>query len=169
MDDCEQMRIFDEWLNRHSGLMFRVVRAFAFTQADRDDLFQEVALRVWQSVPTFRGEASSATWIYRVSLYAAVAWSRSEKKHRSRTRELEEEGVLVEIPHALDARLEWLYEQIAKLDEIDRSVTLLMLEGFSYRIIGVMLGMSEGHVAVKINRIKAHQNKRAIKEKTYGV
>jgi len=40
MDESEQKRIFDEWLNQHKGLFFKVVRAFAFNLHDQDDLFQ---------------------------------------------------------------------------------------------------------------------------------
>ena len=53
-----------------------------------------------------------------------------------------------------DPRLDWLYAQIAQLDEVDRSLALLMLDGFSYREMAGILGITENHVGVKINRIK---------------
>ena len=37
----EQKRIFEEWLTQHRGLLFKVVRAYAFNPHDQDDLFQE--------------------------------------------------------------------------------------------------------------------------------
>jgi RNA polymerase sigma-70 factor (ECF subfamily) len=52
--------------------------------------------------------------------------------------------------------LDWLYDQIAKLNETDRSITLLMLDGFSYKEMSSILGISETYVGVKINRIKKH-------------
>ena len=58
--------------------------------------------------------------------------------------------------HRPDQRLGWLYEQIAQLDHIDRSLTLLLLDGFSYRDMAATLGITENNVGVKINRIKAH-------------
>ncbi len=54
----------------------------------------------------------------------------------------------------MDERLAWLYEEIYRLDEIDRSVTLLMLDNFSYKEMADILGISESNVGVKINRIK---------------
>ena len=51
--------------------------------------------------------------------------------------------------------MEWLYRQIAQLKDVDRSVALLMLDGFAYKEIAAIAGISEGNVAVKINRIKA--------------
>jgi RNA polymerase sigma-70 factor (ECF subfamily) len=47
-----------------------------------------------------------------------------------------------------------LYEEIHKLDEIDRSITLLLLDGFSYKEMSAILGITESNVGVKINRIK---------------
>ena len=52
--------------------------------------------------------------------------------------------------------VEWLYEQIRQLNEVDRSLTLLLLDGFSYKEMAAMLGITENYVGVKINRIKAH-------------
>ena len=53
-----------------------------------------------------------------------------------------------------DPRLDWLYAQIAQLDEVDRSLALLMLDGFSYRETAGILGITENHVGMKISRIK---------------
>ena len=68
----------------------------------------------------------------------------------------EQEPVLRETSLSKDHRLGWLYEQIAQLDHVDRSLTLLLLDGHSYREIAETLGISETHVGVKINRIKKH-------------
>jgi RNA polymerase sigma-70 factor (ECF subfamily) len=69
------------------------------------------------------------------------------------------EQTLTETPRSDDRRLMWLYEQIAQLDPVDRSVTLLLLDGFSYREMSQMLGISESNVGVKINRIKNYLTK----------
>ena len=54
-----------------------------------------------------------------------------------------------------DPRVEWLYQQIAQLKDVDRSVALLMLDGFSYKEIASIVGLTESNVGVKINRIKS--------------
>ena len=43
MEERDQRRIFDEWLGRHKGRLFKVVQTYGFTSQDRDDLFQEIA------------------------------------------------------------------------------------------------------------------------------
>jgi len=71
MEVSEQSRIFDEWLSRHKGLLFKVVHAYGFRSHDREDLFQEIATQAWNSIPRFLAESSVSTWIYRVALRPA--------------------------------------------------------------------------------------------------
>ncbi len=157
MDEKEQTRIFDRWLEAHKGLLFKVVRAYAVTPPDQEDLFQEIAIQVWNSIPNFRQDSAETTWIYRVALYCALAWSRKEKKHSEKKQSLNGiEHTLLASSETKDHRLDWLYEQIRQLDEIDRSLTLLLLDGFSYREMAATLGISESNVGVKINRIKKY-------------
>ena len=49
MHDSERDRIFGEWLAGHKGILFKVVHAYAFEHADRQDLFQEITIQVWRS------------------------------------------------------------------------------------------------------------------------
>jgi len=121
-------------------------------------------------IPRFRGDAAVTTWLYRVALNCALAWSRKERKHRDRTESIEtNEQVLRETVRAQKPRLAWLYEQIAQLDHVDRSLTLLLLDGFSYREMAETLGISENYVGVKINRIKSHLKSLTREEKAYGI
>lgn len=157
MNQSEQKQIFDDWLKCHKGLFFKVVRVYANSADDHDDLFQEISIQVWNSIPKFKGESSTATWIYRVALYSAMAWTRKEKKHSHEKKPIAEiEHTLTETEIVEDDRLNWLYDQISKLNEIDRSLTLLMLDGYSYKEMSGILGISESNVGVKINRIKKH-------------
>lgn len=152
MTEKEQLDILEEWLQLHKGLIFKVVRAY--TVADHDDLFQEIIIQVWRSIPTFRREASVTTWLYRIALNTAIKWSKKEKKHAGAETLENIQHLLRENKTQIDERLTWLYREISRLDEIDRSVTLLLLEGFSYKEMSAILGISESNVGVKINRIK---------------
>lgn len=170
MKTDQQKRIFDEWLSTHRGVFFKVVRAYAADPADRDDLFQEIALQVWRSVPKYRGDCSVPTWIYRVSLYTAIAWSRRESNRVQGTEPLGDgHGALSEGSALQDDRLKWLYDQIARLNPIDRSVGLLLLDGYRYREIAEILGITENHVGVKINRIKKHLTTQRMEDENHGI
>jgi RNA polymerase sigma-70 factor, ECF subfamily len=170
MEEREQERIFDEWLKRHKGLLFKVVHAYGFTPHDRDDLFQEIATQIWNSIPRFRAESAVTTWLYRVALNSAPAWSRKERRHRDGKQLLESnEFALRETSRVKDRRLDWLYEQIAQLDHVDRSLTLLLLDGYSYREMAETLGISESYVGVKINRIKTRLTNLTKEEQRHGI
>ncbi|MCO5183860.1 MAG: RNA polymerase sigma factor [Anaerolineae bacterium] len=169
MSADEQKRIFDGWIDQHKGIIFKIVRAYAFTPDDQDDLFQEIALQVWQSIPDFRGDAQASTWIYRVALFTATNRVRREKR-RPPTQWL---GTVEHMLTARDVRQDdqvaWLYEQIALLSPIDRSVCLLLLDGFSYKEIAALLGISESNVGVKIHRVKQHLLHRSREVSNHGV
>ena len=155
MSETKQKEIFYDWLKKYKGLLFKIIRAYAFNLHDREDLFQEITIQVWNSIPNFRGDSAASTWVYRVSLYSAISWSKKEKKHTAGKQSLDGiSHMLTEISSFKDSRVEWLYNKISKLNEIDRSLTLLLLDGFSYKEMSNMLGISESNVGVKINRIK---------------
>src|SRR5262245_5513123 len=122
MPDSERDRIFGEWLASHKGILFKVVHAYASEHADRQDLFQEIAVQVWRSVGSFRGESSVPTWMYRVALNTAIAWNRKEDRHQRGKEPFEGmEGLLTtESSAKRDPRVEWLYQQIAQLKDVDR-------------------------------------------------
>jgi RNA polymerase sigma-70 factor (ECF subfamily) len=154
-------------MEAHKAILFKVARAYGATHADVDDLFQEMVLQLWHSVAAFRGDAAVTTWIYRVALNTAFAWNRRESKHHRERRDFESAASLLTAPAARDPRLDWIYQQISELDEVNRSLALLMLDGFSYREMAEILGLSESHVGVKINRIKSALAAKLAKESLY--
>lgn len=155
MLETERNRIFEEWVEAHKAILFKVARAYGAAHSDREDLFQEIALQLWNSVDAFRGDAAVTTWIYRVALNTALAWNRRQRRHGRGREDLETVGGLLVAPPSRDPRLDWIYDRIAELDEVNRSLALLMLDGFSYREMSQILGLGESNVGVKINRIKA--------------
>jgi RNA polymerase sigma-70 factor, ECF subfamily len=166
----QQQDIFDQWLHQYKALFFKIVRAYAFTVMDQDDLFQEITMRAWHSIPSFRNESAVSTWLYRIALNTAITWSQKEKKHRNSSGTLEGvEHVLMDTGIQTDERLAWLYEEISRLDAVDRSITLLLLEGLSYREMALILGITESNVGVKINRIKKKLAVKSKKKETHGI
>ena len=151
-------------------MLFKVLRAYAQTQADQEDLFQEITLQIWRSIPNFQGQSAESTWIYRVALNTALTWKRKEKKHQQTHESIDGVShILQENSQIKDERLDWLYEQIAQLNAIDKSLTLLLLDGFSYKEMAAMLGISETNVGVKVHRIKKHLTTQAKKITHYGI
>jgi len=167
---AEQKSVFNSWLRMYRGVLFKVVRAYAFTRHDQEDLFQEIATQVWISVPGFEGNSAPSTWIYRVALNTAISWSRKELRRPESAYALAAVETAFELRNSeVDPRLEWLYEQIARLSEIDRSLAVLLLDGFSYKDMADALGISETNVGVRIHRIKAYLTSESMKESRHAI
>ncbi|HEU5165810.1 MAG TPA: sigma-70 family RNA polymerase sigma factor [Chitinophagaceae bacterium] len=169
MTEKEQQQIFEDWLSKHKALIFKIVRAYTLTDMEQEDLFQEIIIQVWHSVPKFRGEASVVTWLYRIALNTAIKWTKKERKHYQSETLDGVQYILQEGRIQTDERLTWLYEEIYKLDEIDRSITLLLLDGFSYKEMASILGITESNVGVKINRIKKQLISKSKKYDHHGI
>jgi RNA polymerase sigma-70 factor (ECF subfamily) len=129
----EQEAIFRRWLNEHLGLMLKVVRGCAAVPQDQDDLFQDVLLQVWSSIPAFRGEAKETTWIYRVAFNTALAWRRGERRRREGHETFLKFDISPQVqPSHLDALPEQeivaqLYAAIRQLPKMDASLALIGL------------------------------------------
>ncbi|MEL7533017.1 MAG: RNA polymerase sigma factor [Bacteroidota bacterium] len=155
MQELEQRNIFNQWIGQYKALLFKVLRAYAFTPADQEDLFQEIAIQLWRSIPAFGKRSSETTWIYKVALNTALNWTRKERKHQEGRESIPAgESILQTSDQVSDERLVWLYEQIALMHELDRSLCLLMLDGFSHQEMSQILGLSESNIGVKLHRIK---------------
>lgn len=151
--DCETT--FKQWLNEHLGLILRVVRAYGCNTEDRDDLFQEICLQIWLSIPRFAEQAKVSTWIYRVALNTALVWNRGEKRRRRHSRQFVDfVRPQSECSGQPDEIIESLYNAIHKLPKVDASVVLMHLDGLAYSEMSEILGISESNVGVKLNRAK---------------
>ena len=88
-----------------------------------------------------------------MALNTALAWPQGTRHRQGRQDPRGRHGPALALP-ASDPRLDWIYQRIAELDEGNRALALLMLDGFSYRDMAEILGLTESNVGVKINRIK---------------
>jgi RNA polymerase sigma-70 factor (ECF subfamily) len=160
MSGPEQEAIFRRWLEVHAGLLFKVVRGCAATPQDQDDLFQDVLVQLWSSIPSFRGDAKETTWIYRVAFNTALAWQRQERRRRKGHEAFIKFDVSPQTqPSHVDNLpqkeiVEKLYAAIRQLPKVDVSLALMHLDGLSYQEMAEVLGISENYIGVKLNRIR---------------
>jgi RNA polymerase sigma-70 factor (ECF subfamily) len=147
-------------MNDHLGLVLKIVRGGAAAPQDQDDLFQEILLQLWFSIPSFRGEAKETTWIYRVAFNTMLSWNRGERRRRLREEAVLEAAPLPVIqPGSAEATRDEqivarLYQLIHQLPKLDASLALMLLDGLSYQEMAEVLGISENYVGVKLNRIR---------------
>ncbi len=156
----EHEQRFRQFLADHANIMWKVVRAFAATREDQEDLLQETALQLWRSLPAFRGESKESTWIYRVAFNTALVWRRGEKRRHAKLEKLFELNGALEIsaehptPTRDEEMVKQLYTAIRQLPKLDASLALMHLDGLSYREMSDVLGITESNVGVKLNRIR---------------
>lgn len=161
------------WLGEHGSSVMKVARAYTLNSEDCQDLAQEILLQAWRSLPKFEGKATAATWFYRVALHTAMNWRRKDQPRRSRQQPFLEvlavanEGFESSEQVRQRETLEQLYEAIHQLPKTDAALVLLYLDDLSYREMAEVLGMSENHVGVKLNRAKKALSE-LMKEKAYG-
>ena len=160
MNAHDQEALFRRWLETHLGLILKVVRGCTAAPQDQDDLFQEVLLQLWTSIPAFRGEARETTWIYRVAFNTALAWRRGERRRRVGHETFLKFDVSPQM-HPSHAEVlpqqelvEQLYAAIRQLPKVDASLALMHLDGLSYQEMAEVLGISENYLGVKLNRLR---------------
>src|SRR3954463_9150776 len=110
----------------YAGPVRRLCGAYASAAADREDLFQDIFLAVWRALPSFRGDASARTWVYRIAHNVALSWQTRDRRRQSRETRLDEE---IESAWHTDLRRLALKQAIAAMKPADRTLTLLWLEG----------------------------------------
>ena len=146
---------FHAELERHRGIVLKVAASYCRDPHDRADLAQEIAAQLWHAFPRYDGTRAFSTWMYRVALNVAISIARSQRWQAPEAAPLDEADVA-----ALDDTAERehgvseLMGFIGALDELNRALILLYLEGQSYAEIADVLGISETNVATKINRAK---------------
>lgn len=159
MPDSDRDTLFRNWLDAHAAAVLKVARAYTLTADDCQDLVQEILLQVWRSLPYFQGASSPATWSYRVALNTALTWRRNEQRRRARPIGLDVNGLPAggSPGDELTAQRETvarLYAAIRRLPPADAALVLLYLDDLSYREMSEVLGISENHVGVKLNRAR---------------
>jgi RNA polymerase sigma-70 factor (ECF subfamily) len=154
----ERNELFNDWIDEFKPLLFKIINVYGKESYDKEDLFQEISIQIWKSIPNFKNNCSVHTWIYRIALNTAIKW---KTRSKNRDSDLEKQETVLEINEEPSSNLTWLYNEISMLDSIEKSITLLMLDGFSYIEISEITGMSINHVGVKINRIKKYLKERS--------
>lgn len=139
-------------IEMHKGIIIKVVNLYADELDDRKDLYQEIVLQSYSAYARFQGNSKFSTWLYRISLNVALTYlSKRKKLSKIKATVLTENYVE---PIEISERADFLYRAIKQLPEIDRSIIILHLDGFSNTEIGEMIGITKGYTNVKLHRIK---------------
>lgn len=136
----------------------KVIRiCLGYVGGDNDlakDLTQEVFIKVWKQLNSFRNEASISTWIYRITVNTCLLQLRKKKfSKRGATldnlTEAESENHLNK-----ENQLRQMYKCIDKLSKDNKGIILLELEGLPQKEIAEIMGISHEAIRVRVHRIK---------------
>ena len=148
---------FERLLTANHAPLTRLAASYAANRSDRDDLLQEIAFALWRALPSFRGECSERTFLFRIAHNRCI----THLSKRRPTVSLDEVGLDLqdqdpssEAIVAQDQERRRFLQAIRGLPAIHREVLVLFLEGMDYGEIAAVVGISESNVGVRLNRAR---------------
>ena len=143
---------FVQLVQQNAGIIHKVIHLYVDHPEDRRDLYQEVLLQAWKSYAGFKGEAAFSTWLYRISLNTVLTFRRRQRVPIS---EFPSQLDLASEParhNPEDSELLWL--AIKQLNEIDRVIITLHLDGYDNEEIAEVIGLNKNNTTVRLHRAK---------------
>lgn len=146
---------FIEIIQQNEALIYKVAKIYSNSKEDEQDLYQEIVYQLWKSFAFFRNESKISTWIYRIALNTAIAQLNKMKK---RPGHLPVEDWLLNKTEVADTvreeQSELLFVLIKKLNDIEKAIILLYLEGKTHAEIATITGFTVTNTGTRLARIK---------------
>jgi RNA polymerase sigma factor (sigma-70 family) len=155
---------FEQVVRDHQDMVFRTLVRLTGTREHVDDLAQDVFLRLYRALPSFRGDALITTYLYRIAVNVAQdEWKRRRREDRTHTslsddtsgwedrlahpdRNAEQQIEEREFQHSVE-------EQLQRLSHIERTIIVLYhQEERTYEQIAYALGLPIGTVRTHLHR-----------------
>jgi RNA polymerase sigma factor (sigma-70 family) len=148
-------RMQEELYRRFSPRMYAVCLRYAGTAEEAQDILQEGFVKIFKKLTSFRGEGSFEGWIRRIFVNTAIEHFR-RKKYLQPVTEREEntlEGTYLSVLDDLAERD--IMALVQQLSPGYRTVfNMYVVEGYTHKEIGDMLGISEGTSKSQLSRAK---------------
>ncbi|MFV0606330.1 MAG: RNA polymerase sigma factor [Niabella sp.] len=149
-------RIQEELYRRFSPKMYAVCLRYASNTDEAQDILQDGFIKVYKKLDSFRGEGSFEGWVRRIFVNTAIEHFR-RKKYVQPVTEREENTIEGKYTSVLDELAERdILDLVTQLSPGYRTVfNMYVVEGYSHKEIGEMLGISEGTSKSQLSRAKA--------------
>lgn len=145
-------RAFEALVKHYQHLVYHIVDKLVHNKADKEDISQEVFIKVYHNLRSFSYRSKLSTWIASIAYRTTINYIRDHKKEAG-VKELEDIDVgasSVAGPDTLSERkdlTEYIYKLIEQMPVQYRSILVLYhLKEFSYDEIGHITGMPAGTV-----------------------
>jgi RNA polymerase sigma-70 factor (ECF subfamily) len=163
---------FGQLVITYQGLVYNILKSRVKNSEDAMDLAQEVFLKIWRSLPNWRGECRFSTWVYRVCINASVDFMRRSQHPPSESLSTKYDDDGDERPFevaddSVASSPELTFEKnetsaivrsaIDRLSDDQRDIIILRdIEGYSYEEIAAMLSLEIGTVKSRLNRARGN-------------
>jgi RNA polymerase sigma factor (sigma-70 family) len=155
---------FEQLVRDHQAMVFRTLLRLTGSREHIDDLAQDVFLRLYRALPSFRGESLITTYLYRIAVNVAQdEWKRRRRDDRSHVSLSDETSAWEDrLPHPDRNAEQQIQErefqqtvehQLQLLSQIERTILVLYhQEERTYEQISYSLGMPIGTVRTHLHR-----------------
>ena len=155
MKKPEVEKQFEQHIKESELLIYKVCRVYAFTEADRQDLFQDIIVQLWKAFPKFRGDSKFSTWLCRVAINTAITGLRRQRDFITSY----EPATLPQPPDESasskeEEQFQMLHTAIEQLNPVERAIVILYMEDRTYEEMEDIMGINQGALRVKMSRIK---------------
>ena len=141
--------IFNRIVKEYRERLYWHVRRMVGSHEDADDLLQEIFLKIWTALPSFRGEAQLYTWVWRIATNETLNYLRRQKVRAALRFTSADEMVARKIEgdpyfNGTAAQRE-LWKAVARLPEKQRQVFVMRWwDELGYEHISAITGTSVG-------------------------
>jgi len=140
-------------LKQNQGIIYKLVGLYASDSEEKKDLCQEIIYQAWKGWPSFRSESKFGTWLYRISINTLLTFKRKKNfiDYQDNLENFDRPG---EEDGNRKDEVMLLRKAIRKLNETDRAIISLHLDGYDNIEIAAIMGISANNTGVKLHRIK---------------
>jgi len=152
-------RAFSVLVERYQDFVYTVVVRMVRVREEAEEVAQDVFIKAYGSLSSFRGESKFSSWLYSIAYRKALDALRKNKKYKS-SELLEDitEGDMAEVDNALSyleaqERKQKIEQSISNLGEAEAAiVTMYYYESQSVREISEITALSEDNIKIKLHR-----------------
>ena len=145
---------FERLYETHVPRVHSLVRRMAGGR-DTDELTQDVFVRVWQKLGSFRGDSAFGTWLHRLAVNVVIERFRQDATRRQRLHDGDEIFDTLASPlRSGDIRMDF-ESALERLPDGAREIFVLHdVEGYKHREIGTLLQISSGTSKAQLHRAR---------------
>ncbi len=148
------VRAFEQLYELHLPRVHSLVRRMTGGR-DTDELTQDIFVRVWQKLGSFRGDSAFGTWLHRLAVNVVIERFRTDATRRARL--VDGEGIFETLsspPGRRDVSLDF-EAALEKLPDGAREIFVLHdVDGYKHAEIAALLGISAGTSKAQLHRAR---------------